>query len=59
MIWGVIVLVMILFGATLMKDAPQQAVKTVNGVVENDFTLAQSMASSINFPAENGCPKFF
>ena len=43
MIWGAIVLVMILFGATLMKDAPQQAVKTVNGVVENDFTLAQSM----------------
>lgn len=43
MIWGVIVLVMILFGATLMKDAPQQEVKTVNGVVENDFTLAQSM----------------
>lgn len=42
-IWGVIVLVMILFGATLMKDAPQQEVKTVNGVVENDFTLAQSM----------------
>lgn len=38
MIWGVIVLVMILFGATLMKDAPQQEVKTVNGVVENDFT---------------------
>ena len=28
---------MILFGATLMKDAPQQEVKTVNGVVENDF----------------------
>ena len=43
MIWGVIVLVMILFGATLMKDDPQQEVKTVNGVVENDFTLAQSM----------------
>ena len=43
MIWGAIVLVMILFGATLMKDAPQQEVKSVNGVVENDFTLAQSM----------------
>ncbi|HBU94050.1 MAG TPA: oxalate/formate antiport family MFS transporter, partial [Leclercia adecarboxylata] len=43
MIWGAIVLVMILFGATLMKDAPQQQVQTVNGVVENDFTLAQSM----------------
>ena len=43
MIWGAIVLVMILFGATLMKDAPQQEVKSVNGVVENDFTLAQSI----------------
>ena len=43
MIWGAIVLVMILFGATLMTDAPQQEVKSVNGVVENDFTLAQSM----------------
>jgi OFA family oxalate/formate antiporter-like MFS transporter len=42
-IWGAIVLVMIVFGATLMKDAPQQEVKTTNGVVENDFTLAQSM----------------
>ena len=40
---GAIVPVMILFGATLMKDAPQQEVKSVNGVVENDFTLAQSM----------------
>lgn len=34
---------MIVFGATLMKDAPKQAVKTHNGVVENDFTLAESM----------------
>ncbi|HEY2454951.1 MAG TPA: MFS transporter [Scandinavium sp.] len=42
-IWGAIVLVMIVFGAMLMKDAPQQEVKTTNGVVENDFTLAQSM----------------
>jgi MFS transporter, OFA family, oxalate/formate antiporter len=42
-IWGAIVLVMIVFGATMMKDAPQQEVKTHNGVVENDFTLAQSM----------------
>lgn len=42
-IWGAIVLVMIVFGATMMKDAPQQEVKTTNGVVENDFTLAQSM----------------
>ena len=42
-IWGAIVLVMIVFGATLMKDAPLQEVKTVDGAVENDFTLAQSM----------------
>ncbi|SCB82948.1 L-lactate MFS transporter [Kosakonia oryziphila] len=42
-IWGLIALVMIVFGATLMTDAPQQKVATVNGVVENDFTLAQSM----------------
>ena len=42
-IWGAIVLVMIVFGAMLMKDAPRQEVKTVNGVTENDFTLAQSM----------------
>jgi Oxalate/Formate Antiporter len=42
-IWGAIVLVMIVFGATLMKDAPLQEVKTANGAVENDFTLAQSM----------------
>lgn len=34
---------MIVFGSTLMKDAPNQEVKTVNGVVENDYTLAQSM----------------
>jgi OFA family oxalate/formate antiporter-like MFS transporter len=31
------------FGAMLMTDAPQQKVGAVNGVVENDFTLAQSM----------------
>jgi OFA family oxalate/formate antiporter-like MFS transporter len=43
MIWGAIVLVMIVFGSTLMKDAPNQEVKTKNGVVENDYTLAQSM----------------
>ncbi len=42
-LWGAIVLVMIVFGAMLMKDAPRQEVKTVNGVTENDFTLAQSM----------------
>lgn len=38
MIWGAIVLVMIVFGSTLMKDAPNQEVKTKNGVVENDYT---------------------
>ncbi|MCZ3384096.1 MFS transporter [Kosakonia sp. SOY2] len=43
MIWGAIVLVMIVFGAMLMTDAPLQKVSTANGVVENDFTLAQSM----------------
>lgn len=43
LIWGAIVLVMIVFGATLMKDASKQEVKTHNGVVENDFTLAESM----------------
>ena len=39
MIWGAIVLVMIVFGSTLMN----QEVKAKNGVVENDYTLAQSM----------------
>ncbi len=43
MIWGAIVLVMIVFGAMLMTDAPLQKVTPANGVVENDFTLAQSM----------------
>ncbi len=43
MIWGAIVMGMILFGAMLMKDAPQQKVTMTNGVIENDFTLAQSM----------------
>ncbi|TLV22336.1 MFS transporter [Klebsiella indica] len=42
-IWGAIVLVMIVFGATLMKDAPNHTVTASNGVVENDFTLAESM----------------
>ncbi len=34
---------MIVFGATLMKDAPKQEVKTSNGVVEKDYTTAESM----------------
>ena len=42
-IWGAIALVMIVFGATLMKDAQKQEVKTCNGVVEKDYTLAESM----------------
>ena len=42
-IWGAIALVMIVFGATLMKDAPKQEVKTSYGVVEKDYTLAESM----------------
>ena len=42
-IWGAIALVMIVFGATLMKDAPKQEVKNSNGIVEKDYTLAESM----------------
>ncbi|MBN0662004.1 hypothetical protein JTM22_38935, partial [Pseudomonas aeruginosa] len=43
-IWGAIVLVMIVFGATLMNEAPNHPAATAaNGVVENDFTLAESM----------------
>lgn len=42
-IWGVMALVMIVCGAMLMTDAPQQKVNAQNGVVENDYTLAQSM----------------
>ena len=42
-IWGAIVLVMIVFGATLMTDAPNHTATASNGVVENDFTLAESM----------------
>jgi OFA family oxalate/formate antiporter-like MFS transporter len=37
------VLVMIVFGATLMTDAPNHTATANNGVVENDFTLAESM----------------
>ena len=42
-IWGAIALLMIVFGATLMEDPPKQEVKTSNGVVEKDYTLAESM----------------
>lgn len=34
---------MIVFGATLMTDAPNHTASANNGVVENDFTLAESM----------------
>ena len=43
MIWGGLAMTMILFGSMLMKDAPLQEVKTVNGVAEKDYTLAESM----------------
>ncbi len=43
MIWGALAMVMILFGASLMKDAPVHEVQTVNGVTEKDYTLAESM----------------
>jgi len=43
MIWGGLAMVMILFGSMLMKDAPLQEVKTVGGVAEKDYTLAESM----------------
>lgn len=43
MIWGGLAMVMILLGSLLMKDAPLQEVKTVNGVTEKDYTLAESM----------------
>ncbi len=43
---GEIALVRIGFGAQLMKDAPKQEVKTINGVVEKDYTLAESMRNA-------------
>lgn len=43
MIWGAIALVMVVCGAMLMTDAPNQPVQSVNGVTSNDFTLAESM----------------
>lgn len=42
-IWGALVMVMIVAGATLMTDAPKQQVVNANGVSEKDFTLAESM----------------
>lgn len=43
MIWGAIALMMVVSGAMLMTDAPNQPVQSVNGVTNNDFTLAESM----------------
>ncbi|MCT4703309.1 MFS transporter [Enterobacteriaceae bacterium H20N1] len=43
MIWGALATVMILFGASLMKDAPVHEAQVVNGVTEKDYTLAESM----------------
>ncbi|MDU7390019.1 MFS transporter [Atlantibacter hermannii] len=43
MIWGAIALLMVVSGAMLMTDAPNQPVQSVNGVTNNDFTLAESM----------------
>lgn len=40
--WGVITLVMVVFGATLMKDAPLRKMQTGNNAA-NDFTLAEAM----------------
>ncbi|GGD29821.1 MULTISPECIES: L-lactate MFS transporter [Franconibacter] len=42
-IWGALVMVMIVAGATLMVDAPKQPVVNASGVSEKDFTLAESM----------------
>ncbi|SQC09184.1 resistance protein [Klebsiella pneumoniae] len=56
-IWGAIVLVMIVFGATLMKDAPNHPAATAaNGVVENDFTLAESMRKTAVLDAGGDVP---
>ncbi|WP_313053304.1 L-lactate MFS transporter [Atlantibacter hermannii] len=43
MIWGAIALLMVVSGAMLMTDALNQPVQSVNGVTNNDFTLAESM----------------
>ncbi len=42
-IWGAIVLVMIVFGATLMKDAPKQEVKTSKWCGGEGLHRAESM----------------
>lgn len=56
MIWGAIALLMIVFGATLMKDAPKQEVKTSNGVVEKDYTLAESMRKTAVLDVSGNVP---
>ncbi|EOC0590438.1 MFS transporter [Cronobacter turicensis] len=42
-IWGGMVMVMIIGGALLMKDAPNQPARTGNSASEGDYSLAESM----------------
>ncbi|EOU1297726.1 MFS transporter [Cronobacter sakazakii] len=42
-IWGGMVMVMIIGGALLMKDAPNQPARTGNNAGEGDYSLAESM----------------
>ncbi|WP_276643491.1 L-lactate MFS transporter [Siccibacter turicensis] len=42
-IWGALALVMIVFGAMMMKDAPMQPATNASGQTAQDFTLAESM----------------
>lgn len=42
-IWGALTLVMIVFGAMMMKDAPMQPATNASGQTAQDFTLAESM----------------
>ncbi|ALB64505.1 Putative resistance protein [Cronobacter condimenti 1330] len=42
-IWGAVVMVMIIGGALLMKDAPNQPARTGNDAREGDYSLAESM----------------
>ncbi|WP_130100026.1 L-lactate MFS transporter [Siccibacter turicensis] len=42
-IWGALALVMIVFGAMMMKDAPMQPTTNASGQTAQDFTLAESM----------------
>ncbi|WP_024549948.1 L-lactate MFS transporter [Siccibacter turicensis] len=42
-IWGALALVMIVFGAMMMKDAPMQPATNASGQTAQDFTLPESM----------------